>query len=133
MKWGQDNEENAFKSFYAEGESKHQTFNAKNCDTLLGKIKSYISASPDGIVTWKCHGKGLIEIKCQYSIRKKKILEFVRGCVFLIINDNGRVTLSQNHKYYTQVISQIAITETVFLLFCSVDTERNSYLENNIR
>ena len=51
---------------------KHQTFKAEKCGTFMGKIKSYIAASPDGIVTSKCHGKGLIEMKCSYSIRHKK-------------------------------------------------------------
>ena len=94
MKWDQDNEENAFKSFYAEEVSKHQAFNAEKCGTFLGKIKSYIAASSDGIVTCKCHGKGLIEIKCPYRIHDKKISESFRECDFLITNDNGRVTLS---------------------------------------
>ena len=31
MKWGQDHEENAFKSFYAEEGSKHQAFKAEKC------------------------------------------------------------------------------------------------------
>ena len=52
--------------------SKHETFKAEKCGTFLGKIKSYTAASPDGIVTCKCHGKGLIEMKCSYSIRHKK-------------------------------------------------------------
>ena len=53
--------------------SKHETFKAEICGTFLGKINSYTAASPDGIVTCKCHGKGLIEMKCSYSIRHKKI------------------------------------------------------------
>ena len=93
MKWGQDNGENAFKNFYAEEVSKHQAFKAEKCGTILGKIKSYIAASPDGIVTCKCHGKGPIEIKCSYSIRDKKISGSFRECDFLITKNNGSVTL----------------------------------------
>lgn len=51
--------------------SKHETFKVEKCGTFLGKIKSYIVVSPNGIVTYKCHGKGLIEIKFSYSIRDK--------------------------------------------------------------
>ena len=131
MKWGQDNEENAFKCFYAEEVSKHQTFKAEKCGTFLGKIKSYIAASLDGIVTCKCHGKGLIEIKCPYSIREKKISESVRESDFLITNYNGRVTLYRNHKYYTQVISQMAIAETVFCYFV-VWTPKETFMEKII-
>ena len=112
MKWSHDNRENAIKSFYTEEMSKHQAFKAEKCGSFLGKIKSYIAASPDRTVTCKCHRKVLIEIKYPYSICEKKISECVRECDFLITNDNGRVTLSRNHKYYTQVTSQMAITET---------------------
>lgn len=105
LKLGQDNEENTLKSFYAEEASKYQTFKAKKCGTFLGKIKSYIVASPDSIVTSISRGKGLIEIKCSYSIYDKKISESVREWFFLITNVNGRATLSRKHKYYTQVIS----------------------------
>ena len=97
-KCGQDNKENAFKFFYTEEVSTYHAFKAAKCGTFLGKIKSYIDASPDGIVICKCHGKGLIEIKCPYSIRKKKISKSVRECDFLITNGNGRFTLSRNHK-----------------------------------
>ena len=76
MKWRQDNEENAFKSFYAEEVSRHQVFKAEKCCTFLGKIKLYIAASPDGIVTCKCHGKGLIEIKCPLAF----VIENLRIC-----------------------------------------------------
>ena len=71
--------------------SKHRAFKAEKRGIFLGKIKSFIVASPDGIVKCKCHGKGLIEIKCLYSMRDKKISESVRECDFLVTNDNGRV------------------------------------------
>lgn len=117
MKWGQENEKTAFKIFYAEEVPKHQVLNVEKCGTFLGKRKSYIAASPDSVVTCKCHGKGLIDIKCQFRIRDKKTSESVRECGFLITSDNGRVTLSRNHKYYTQGISQMTITETVYCYF----------------
>lgn len=103
--------------------SKHETFKAEKCGRFLGKIKSYIAASPDGIVTWKCHGNTLIKIKCSYSIHHKKILEFVREFDFHIISNNGRVSLSCNYKYYTPVISQYQFQDSLLLL-CSVDTKK---------
>ena len=109
MKWGQEMKKNAFKFFYAEEVPKHQALNAEKCGTFSGKIKSYIAASPGGVVTCKCHGKGLIDIKCPFRIRDKKTSESVRECGILITSDNGRVTLSRNHKYYTQGISQMTI------------------------
>ena len=85
-------------NFFIQRECQHTMHSRQQNSTFLGKIKSYIVASPDGIVTCKCHGKDLIEIKCPYSIRKKKISKSVRECDFLITNGNGRFTLSRNHK-----------------------------------
>ena len=82
------------RTFCAEELSKHEAFKVEKCGTFLGKIKSFIAESADAIVTYKCHGKSFIEIKCPYSIRDKKISEPVGECDFLITNDNGRVTLS---------------------------------------
>ena len=89
----QDNEGNAFKSFYAEEVSKQKAFKAEKYCTFLEKIKSYRATSPDSFVTCKCLGKGLINIKCPYSIHDKKIPESFTECDIPITNDNGRVTL----------------------------------------
>ena len=74
--------------------SKHETFKVEKCGTFLGKIKSYRVASPNGIVTYKCHGKGLIEIKFSYSIRDKTSQNLLQN-VTNILKNNGRVTLSR--------------------------------------
>ena len=94
------------KTIYAEEVLKHQALKAEKYGIFIGKIKSFIAASPDGTVTCKCYGKGLIQIKWLYRIRDKKISESVRECDFLVINDNGRVPLSRKPKYCTQVISK---------------------------
>ena len=93
--------------------SKHETFKVEKCGTFLGKIKSYRVASPNGIVTYKCHGKGLIEIKFSYSIRDKTSQNLLQN-VTNILKNNGRVTLSRNQKCYAQVFSQMLIIRNVF-------------------
>lgn len=51
MKWGQDNEENAFKNFYVYFSGRKMRYIHSK-----GKKNSYIATSPDGIVTCECHG-----------------------------------------------------------------------------
>ena len=82
MNWGQDNEKNAFTSFYADEVSKHYVFKAERCGTFLGKINSYRAASPDGIVTCKCYSKCLIEIKYQLAFVTRKSQNLLENMTF---------------------------------------------------
>ena len=70
--WGQDNEDKVFKTSYAQMLAEHEEFKAEKSGIFLEKTHSYITASPDGLTSCKCHGKSLIEIKCPFSIRDKK-------------------------------------------------------------
>ena len=83
----------------------------KKVESFQKKLHSYITASPDRLASCKCHRKSLIEIKCPFSIRDKKISKSVSDCKFLKVSPEGNVFLSQSHRYYTQVISQMAISE----------------------
>ena len=76
-------------------------FKAEKCGMFLLKFYSYVAASPDGIVTCKCHGKSIIEIKCPYSIRDKFINQnIISNCDFLCLKNN-EIVLSETHKYFT--------------------------------
>ena len=72
LTWGRDNEDKAFKTFYAQMLAEHEEFKAQKSGIFLEKTRSYIAASPDGLASCKCQGKSLIEIKCPFSIRDKK-------------------------------------------------------------
>ena len=90
--------------------AEHEEFKAEKSGIFLEKTRSYITASPDGLTSCKCHGKSLIEIKCPFSIRDKKISKSVSDWEFLKVSPEGNVFLYQSHRYYTQVISQMAIS-----------------------
>ena len=107
--------------------SKYQVFKSEKFGTFWGKIKSCIASSPDVVVTSKCHGKCLIEIKCLCSIRDKKILESVRECEFLS-SITAVESLSRNYKYCIQIICQMAIIETLFCHFV-VWTPKEIFIE----
>ena len=111
MKWGVKNESNAFKAFYASEIGHHEDFKTEKAGLFVAKQKTYLAASPDGIIMCKCHGKSTIEIKCPYKIKDKKIAESVGECDFLTLV-NGEVSIKKTHKYYTQIISQMAMTNT---------------------
>ena len=113
MKWGVDNEKNAFKSFYASEIEKHTEFKTEKAGLFISKQRPYIAASPDGLLLCKCHGKSTIEIKCPYKIRYiKNIKNAVTECDFLTLV-NGELSIKKSHKYYTQIQSQMAIASTM--------------------
>ena len=75
-----------------------------------------MGASPDAIVSCECHGTGTVEIKCPYSHRYSSInkaLEDKQFCLVKLVD--GKLALSTQHPYYSQVQAQIFLTG---LLYC---------------
>ena len=78
--------------------------------------KPYIGASPDAVASCKCHGFFVVEIKCPFNIRDKLITKNVSECSFLELNEMGNIQVKRSHKYYTQVISQIALAKAYYFV-----------------
>ena len=110
VKWGRNNEDNALKGFHAKEGVKHIKIKLEKAGLFLHKNRAYIGASPDSIMYCKCHGKSILEAKCPNNIHNSFIREDINKCSFLSI-DNGEVTINKGHKYYTQVISQIQLSQ----------------------
>lgn len=72
------------------------------------KDKIYVAASPDGLVSCDCCGSGLVEIKCPLSAAHEdpNDVEFS----FLKKTD-GKITVNPNHTYYTQMVTQMGVTQ----------------------
>ena len=111
IKWGVDHEQDALKAFYTEHCTKHQDFKTEKSGLHLNKEEPYIAASPDDFMSCKCHGRFTLEIKCSFNIRDQKITDGMKECEFLTIS-SGNITINKGHKYYTGIVSQMAITKT---------------------
>ena len=59
----------------------------------------------------KCHGRLTTVIKSLFHVTDKKITDGVKECKFLT-KSSGNITINKGHKCYTQIVSQMAITET---------------------
>ena len=75
----------------------------------------------------KCHGKSILEVKCPNNVHNSFIREDINKCSFLS-TDNGEVTINKGHKYYTQVISQIQLSQSNQRYFI-VWTTKDSFIE----
>lgn len=87
---------------------KHVDFKLEKCGLYIHQTKPYIGASPDALLTCKCHGTTPVEIKCPYIICNESVIDSASQCDFLLkIND--WVCLRQSHKYYTQLTGEMAM------------------------
>lgn len=88
----------------------------------------HLGASPDGLVSCKCHQPGLVEIKCAVKHWNKdpKSREVMEALPYLVKSEKSYV-MNTNHKYYSQVQFQMGVTGrkwcdfVVFTALCVMD------------
>ena len=95
---------------------------AANCFTEVMKKKlhecgiyfhnkvPYIGGSPDRIVTCSCCKPACLEIKCPYSINHLSPHD-PEAKVTYLVKENDEFKLIKTHRYYSQCLAQIAVTE----------------------
>ena len=61
----------------------------------------FVAATPDGIVDYKCCGKGVLEIKCPYSHRDESVQSAASKdrSFCLKRDDRGSLHLDHSHSY----------------------------------
>nr|XP_047128367.1 uncharacterized protein LOC124809022 [Hydra vulgaris] len=123
LNWGKENEKNAAKIFMSTEGVRHQNPKLITCGLFVHKPHPYLGASPDNIFQCRCCLKSCVEYKCPFSIRDEDISVSWKKTDFLEMVD-GKVVLKRNHKYYTQIIGQMAITgykSTYFVVYTKKD------------
>ena len=110
IKWGNTHEKDAIKTFMAQEAFKHDggLNNVRKCGLTVKADESFLGASPDGLFSCKCCGTAVLECKCPYSIRNSKIQDVHKNVDFLEMID-GSLRLRRSHKYYSQIIMQMAM------------------------
>lgn len=90
----------------------HTNFKVAQPGFVISTKHPHIVASPDAFVQCDCCGKGVVDIKCQYSIKSQLVSEDGDTRKFL----EGR-KLKLYHKYLCQVHTQMLVTEKDFCDF----------------
>ena len=75
----------------------------------------FLGASPDGIVSCKCCGKGVIEVKCPFST-KNGLPDPPPEDIFMCKQD-GKLMLKKVHAYYYLVQMQLALCKLAYCDF----------------
>ena len=130
-KWGISNEAVARKIYIR----KMKKFHIHLCVTEPGFFIDieypFIGASPDGLVSYRCHGPGLLEIKCPWTYRALNVTEYATkkyACLELIDNN---IKLKRTHTFYFQVQCQMHATNRKWCDFF-LCTTKDSFLERII-
>lgn len=111
--WGLSNESIAL-SMYKNHVAGHDEVSVVSCGLIIHQDYSYIGASPDSLVSCKCCGKGVVEVKCPYKHRALNICDYVSTKDCCLASD---LTLNVNHKYYYQVQAQMNICDSEYCDF----------------
>ena len=100
LNYGRQNESRARKLYQQNSEQHHNCFVIKTTGLHVRSDLPFIGASPDALIECKCHGKGLLEIKCPRKYRDG-LKDWEKDKTFPI---NADKTIKTNHKYYSQIV-----------------------------
>ncbi|XP_078660783.1 uncharacterized protein LOC144905166 [Branchiostoma floridae x Branchiostoma belcheri] len=109
IKWGVANESLARNAYFNKEKTKHSNLVIKETGLIVHNTKSYLRASPDGVVLCDCCPPRILEIKCPYSAAH----EAIRGNTKIKYIEEVGNTLALkggNHGYLEQVQGCMAIT-----------------------
>ncbi len=112
--WGCNHEGPAREAYVAQYKSKHERFMISRSGLVLNSKYPFMGASPDGIVSCQCCGRGVLEIKCPYSCRNKTLSEFEGEVSFLEKSQEGKMEIKRTHSYYYQLQMQMKFCNTIY-------------------
>ncbi|XP_048362702.1 translation initiation factor IF-2-like [Sphaerodactylus townsendi] len=113
MSWGLQNEKKAIQAYKEIKSSKsNKPLTVDDCGLYIDKEKSWLAASPDGIVREARTGKQLavLEVKCPYKHRDKTVTDACKDKNFCLEKEGDSYMLKKSHPYYTQVQCQMGVT-----------------------
>jgi len=96
---------------------KHEDFEIQEAGLFVDASVPYVGASPDGIINCKCHGKGILEIKCPYCFKGCLLEEAIEDAGFCLEQENDEWQLKKNHAYFYQIQMQMAVTKVSYCDF----------------
>jgi len=93
--------------------SQQVAIEVNKCGFLIDSNDSWFGASPDGIVfdpTQQEHQRGCLEVKYPYVCEKRTITDaYWQVSAFYLVEHEGSMCLSESHKYFYQVQTQMHV------------------------
>lgn len=112
--WGCEHEEHAGTGYKDVMSKKHVNFSMSKSGFIIPDSYPLMGASPDGIISCECCGRGVLEIKCPYSCRDTTIVERTNDLAFFMRQNDGDILLDVYHAYYFQVQVQLKFANAAY-------------------
>ncbi|CAI5668225.1 unnamed protein product [Oreochromis niloticus] len=100
--WGLEHEQDARHAYTQTMSACHKNLQVRMCGFLVNTAFPEVGASPDGLTTCECCGKGCLEIKCPFKYRSnstQKALDAHDKDFRLKLTANG-LKLKKTHHFY---------------------------------
>lgn len=110
IQFGRLYEEKARQLFLSCHRFTHRKCSVQTPGLIFSKEHSFLACSPDGIVSCSTCGKFLIEIKCMSKHRNSHARIAALKCGIIYKDSNDMFVMNKNHRYYYQILGQMAIT-----------------------
>ena len=117
VRWGRSHERAALRTYENSNKKKHEQLKVQTSGLRINSKFPHLGSSPDGLVSCKCCGKGLVEVKCPFTSRFKVPSEACEDSKFPCVMKDGKLKLKRNHNYYYQVQGQMALCNRNFCDF----------------
>uniref|UniRef100_A0A3P9DA02 YqaJ viral recombinase domain-containing protein n=1 Tax=Maylandia zebra TaxID=106582 RepID=A0A3P9DA02_9CICH len=109
--WGLEHEQDARHAYTQVMSACHKNLQVRMCGFLVNTAFPEVGASPDGLTTCECCGKGCLEIKCPFKYRCDSIQEALNAhdkdfCLELTAKG---LNLKKTHRFYSQVHTQVFV------------------------
>lgn len=128
--WGTKNEKVALKIYAEIMKPSHIDFNIQETGICLNKTWLFMGASPDSKIECACCGKGVVEVKCPYTLKDKTILEKCETDTnFCLTMVGDKFTLKKTHQYYYQVQAQIFLCNVSYCDFVLYSPHEATFME----
>lgn len=108
MQNGIQHEKDGLKALVNDMEKTHDNFEVSECGIFMKTSHPFLAATPDGISSCLCCGKGCIEVKCPDSKNIKFYSEKNHSCF------DSEMNVKRDHKYFSQMQLQMFMTDTEF-------------------
>ena len=112
VKYGLTTEPDAKRKYKKVFSKEHKVAKVKECGLFLHRKYQYLGASPDLLASCKCHGEGIVEIKCPFIQVKPG-----SGTPKYIQVVNDKYQLNRGQPYYTQIQMQLAVADKAWCDF----------------
>lgn len=109
--WGLEHEQDARHAYTQKMSACHKNLQVRMCGFLVNTAFPEVGASPGGLTTCECCGKGCLEIKCPFKYRSDSIQQTLDEhdkdfCLELTANG---LNLKKTHHFYSQVQTQVFV------------------------